>query len=212
MSFSFNVVGLCVVTINEKPWTRATEMCRTLRYKKKSYAQEYQLSSVPAADTPVDWPKDSQQFDIYINEEWIYELLFSIQQPKAKDFRRHCFNVLFPHVQQQLSDKSHAMEIEDLTGRIQALEFTNEAYRQAIEEKDAALAFLNNDQKNREHDNVVLQAQRDVYKDQLQKCQDIIAHLRTCYIDHAKDLGKDNIVIITEKNFAQEEDEFYEYP
>ena len=169
MSFSFNAVGLCVVTINEKPWTRATEMCRTLRYKKKSYAQEYQLSSVPAADTPVDWPKDSQQFDIYINEEWMYELLFSIQQPKAKDFRRHCFNVLFPHVQQQLSDKSHAMEIEDLTGRIQALEFTNEAYRQAIEEKDAALAFLNDDQKNREHDNVVLQAQRDVYKDQLQK-------------------------------------------
>ena len=142
----------------------------------------------------------------------MYELLFSIQQPKAKDFRRHCFNVLFPHVQQQLSDKSHPMEIEVLTGRIQALEFTNEAYRQAIEEKDAALVFLNDDQKNREHDNVVLQAQRDVYKDQLKKCQDIIAHLRTCYVDHAKDPGKDNIFIITEKNFAQEEDEFYEYP
>ena len=84
MSFSFNAVGLCVVTINEKPWTRATEMCRTLRYKKKSYAQKYQLSSVPAADTPVDWPKDSQQFDIYINEEWMYELLFSIQQPSKR--------------------------------------------------------------------------------------------------------------------------------
>ena len=84
MSFSFNVVGLCVVTINEKPWTRATEMCRTLRYKKKSYAQEYQLSSVPTADTLVDWPKDSQQFDIYINEEWMYELLFSIQQPSKR--------------------------------------------------------------------------------------------------------------------------------
>ena len=56
----------------------------------------------------------------------MYELLFSSQQPKAKDFRRHCCNVLFPQVRQQLSDKLHAMEIEDLTDRVQALELTNE--------------------------------------------------------------------------------------
>ena len=60
----------------------------------------------------------------------MHELLFSSQQSKAKDFRRHCFNVLFPHVRQQLSDKSHAMEIEDLTSRVQALEFTNEEHQQ----------------------------------------------------------------------------------
>ena len=86
----------------------------------------------------------------------MYELLFSSQQPKAKDFRRHCFNVLFPHVRKQLSHQLHAMEIEDLTNRVQALEFTNEEhqqeilrlnekYRQAIEEKDAAIALLNDD-------------------------------------------------------------------
>ena len=57
---------------------------------------------------------------------------------------------------------------------------------------------------------MTLQAQRDVYKDQLQKCQDIITHLRTRYVDHAKDPGKDNMII--EKNTAPEEDEFYEYP
>ena len=34
--------------------------------------------------TPVDWPKDSQKYDIYINEEGLYELLFSNQQPKPK--------------------------------------------------------------------------------------------------------------------------------
>ena len=158
---------------------------------------------------PVDWPKDSEKYDIYINEEGMYEL-FSSQQRKGKYFKRHCFIVLFPHVRQQPSDKSHAMEIEDLTGRIQALEFTNEAHRQTIEEKDAALAMLNDDLKNRDHDNVALQAQRDVYKDQLQKFEDIIAHLRTRYVDHAKDPGKDNIVMIIEKNAAPEEDEFYE--
>ena len=101
----------------------------------------------------------------------MYEIVFSCQQPKAKDFRRHCFNVLFP------SDKSHAMEIEDLTSRVQALEFTNESHQQTIKEKDATIALLNDDLKNREHDNVALQVQRDEYKDQLQKFQDIITIL-----------------------------------
>ena len=133
----------------------------------------------------VDWPKDSRKDDYYTNEEGMYELLFSSQPQKAKDVRRHCCNVLFPHVCQQLSDKLHAMEIEDLTGRVQALEFTskeerqthqqqvlrlNEDHQQAIEEKDATIALLNDDLKNRELENVALQAQRDVYKDQLQKC------------------------------------------
>ena len=34
MPFGFNAVKLCVVTINEKPWTRAKEACMTLEYKK----------------------------------------------------------------------------------------------------------------------------------------------------------------------------------
>ena len=72
--------------------------------------------------------------------------------------------------------------------------------------------MLNDDLKNHEHDNVASQAQRDVYKEQLQKCQDIITHLKTCHVLHAKDPGKDNIVMIVEKNTAPEKDEFYEYP
>ena len=63
-----------------------------------------------------------------------------------------------------------------------------------------------------QYDNVTLQAQRDVYQAQLQKCEDIITHLRTHYVDHAKDQGKDNIVMIIDKNNAPEEDEFYESP
>ena len=59
---------------------------------------------------------------------------------------------------------------------------------------------------------MAFQAQRTVYKDQLQKCQDIITHLRTRYADHAKDPGKGNTVMIIEKNTAPDEDEFYEYP
>ena len=97
----------------------------------------------------------------------------------------------------------------EFDGRIEEIQ---EKHQQAIEEKDAAIALLNDNLKNREHDNVTLQAQRDVYKYQLQKCQGIITHLRTRYLDHAKDLGKDNIVMIIEKNSAPKEDEFYDYP
>ena len=93
------------------------------------------MSGFTAAGKPVDWPKDLQKYDIYTNEEGMYELLFSSQQPKVKNFRKHCFNVFFPHVRQQLSDKSHAMEIEDLRSRVQALEFTNEEERQANQQQ-----------------------------------------------------------------------------
>ena len=72
--------------------------------------------------------------------------------------------------------------------------------------------MLNDDLKNREHDNVALQAQRDVYKEQLEKRQDIITHLKKCHVLHAKDLGKDNIVMIIEKNSTPKEDGFYEFP
>ena len=33
-----------------------------------------------------------------------------------------------------------------------------------------------------------------------------------CYVDHTKDPGKDNIVVIFEKNTALKENEFLEYP
>ena len=60
----------------------------------------------------------------------------------------------------------------DLIKRIKEMQ---EKYRQAIEEKDAAIALFNDDLQNRDnqiqaiqYENVTLQAQRDVYKDQLQ--------------------------------------------
>ena len=92
MPLSFNAMAFCVVTINEKPWTCAREMCRALEYDVKTsktaniikaywspenITQKYQMSSVHASCTPINWPKDSQKYDICTNEEWMYELLFS---------------------------------------------------------------------------------------------------------------------------------------
>ena len=76
------------------------------------------MGGFTAAGKHVDRPKDSQKYDIYINKEGMYEIVFSSQQPKAKDFRRHCCNMLFPHVRQWLRNK------------------IQEEHQQAIEEKD----------------------------------------------------------------------------
>ena len=66
MPFSFNAVEMCVVTINEKPWTRAREVCKVLEYNKKTAdvvkvfssrencTQKYQMSDFTATGKPVD--------------------------------------------------------------------------------------------------------------------------------------------------------------
>ena len=154
------------------------------------------MSTVTAVGTPVDWPKNSQKYDIYTNEEGMYELLLSSQQPEAKDFRRNCCNVLFPHVRQQLTNKmkeDHQQAIEEIQGK----------HQQAIEEEDAIIALMNDDLQDRDnqiqaikYENVALQARKDVYEDQLQRCQGTITHLRTRYVPHARNPGKNNIISI----------------
>ena len=83
----------------------------------------------------VRFPKDSQKCDIYTNEEEMYELVFESQQPKAKDFRRHCCNVIFPQIRQQLTNKmkeGHQQAITDRDNQIKALEFRNEEHQHKI--------------------------------------------------------------------------------
>ena len=89
----------------------------------------------------------------------------------------------------------------------------------AIEEKNAALALLNDVLRDREnqiqaiqYENGALQSQRDVYQTQLQKCQNIIIHLRTRYIDHVRDSSKDNIIIIVRKHTGPANDKFHDLP
>ena len=45
---------------------------------------------------------------------------------------------------------------------------------------------------------MTLQAQRDVYQIQLQRYEDTISHLRERYVDHARDPGKANFIIIVQ--------------
>ena len=127
-----HVPGECVrqLNITKKAANIVKNQC-----SKENYTQKYQMSSVPAVVTPVDWSKDSQKPDIYVKEEGMYEIVFSSQQSKAKDFRRHCCNVLFAHIRQHLANKikeDHQQAITNRENQIQALEFTNEKHQQKI--------------------------------------------------------------------------------
>ena len=138
MPFTFNAVDLRVVIIDEKPWTRAREVRRALEYGKatkaadivkhlcsrENYSHKWQLTEFVSETNFLDWHKDSRKDDYYTNEEGMYKLIFGSQQPKAKEFRRRCCNVLFPHDRQQLTNKM------------------KEGHQETIEEKDTTIAFL----------------------------------------------------------------------
>ena len=117
----------------------------------------------------------------------MYELLFSSQQPKTKGFRRYCCNVMFPQIRQQLTNKM------------------KEEHQQAITDQDNQIQVF-------KYENVAFQAQRDVQQTQLQKCQDTIIHLKTRYVDHARDPSKDNIIIIVWKRTGPANDKFHDLP
>ena len=128
-------------------------------------------------------------------QRWLYDL----KKPKAV--------ALIKWLSKKGAEKIQEEHQQAITGRDNQIQ----AHQQAIEEKDTTIALLNDDLKSRDYNNIALQAQRDVYKEQLQRSQDIIAHLKKRYVPNAKDPDKGNIVMITEKSTTPEEDEFYEY-
>ena len=150
MPFAFNAVELYVATVNGKHLTRAKEECKALEYQKTAKTAQvvrahcssenirhmHELKGVVSPNTPLEWPKNSQPDEYYINEEGMCELVFSSHQPLAKKFRKHCCNVMFPHIRKQLVDKmqeDHQKAIEERDTRIQAIEYEIRAKVQQIE-------------------------------------------------------------------------------
>ena len=123
-------------------------------------------------------------------------MLFSSQQPKAKYFRKCCCNVMFRHICQQLTNKmeeDHQQIITEIQG----------GYQLAITDRDKQIRSI-------QHENVILQAQRDV--SQLQRCEGIITHLRAGYFNHARDLDKDKIIIIVRKHTTSVNNKYHDVP
>ena len=127
-------------------------MCKALEYNKKTahvirahvsvenYAQKYDLTKVPTAGTLLNWPSDSRNDDYYLNKEGMYEVLFGSQQPLARKLRKHCCNVMFLHIRQQLTDKL----LEDRDDRIQAIEYENVGLQVEITAYQAQLQVSQN--------------------------------------------------------------------
>ena len=131
-------------------------------------------------------PKDQQnKTDKFLSIFGIMYVIVNSKKDNAKALKQHFLKDIVP--------RGFDARIEEIQGQ----------HQQAIEKKDAVIALKNDDLQGRDnqiqaikYEKVALHAQRDVYKDQLQKCQGVIAHLRTRYADHAKGPGKDNIVMI----------------
>ena len=51
-----------------------------------------------------------------------------------------------------------------------------------------------------------------MYQAELQKCQDTITHLSILYVPHARNPGKDNIIIIVRKNTTPANDKYHDLP
>ena len=196
--FTFTNVELYVVTVNGKHWTRAKEVCKALEYKKgrardalKKHVsiENKQHKNVLQSRTIafMNWPKDSQKYDSYLNEEGLYEIVFSSQQQKAKAFRKYCCNEMFPRIRKQLVDKmqeDHQQAITDRNNRVQAIEYENVGLQGEIKAKDQ----------------------------QIEASQHKIAEPVERYVDHCRSPSRDNIVIIVRKHTTPEKDKYHNLP
>ena len=96
MPLTSTAVELCVVTINEKPWTRAREVCRALGYQKgrarnalnENKQHKHELEGRSAV-SPLEQPKNSQRDEYYINKEGRRELLVRSQHLLAKELAEY---------------------------------------------------------------------------------------------------------------------------
>ena len=85
--------------------------------------------------------------------------------------------------------------------------------QQVIIEHQLVITDRDNQIQAVKYEDVVLQAQQNIYQTQLQRCQnqlhDIIFN---CNVSRGNDPGKDSIVMLIEKKTTPKEEEFYEYP
>ena len=175
------------------------EVYKALRYEKaarrvvrhqctrENIQHKHQLGVIPTLGTTVNWPRDSQKLDLYINEEGMYELLFSSQRPKAKDFRRHCCNVLFLHVRLRLTEK------------------IKEDHQQAIEEKDAALALITDNLQGRDNQIQTIHYQNVGLQGEIRAENLQITTLQRRYVGYLSDEDKNNGISIFAKNNEEPE-------
>ena len=88
-----------------------------------------------------------------------------------------------------------------------------------VEEKDAQIALLSDDlvleqehARQLEYNNTGLQGEIRAKDQEIARRQLEIVELRERYVDHCRDPGKDNLVVITRKHTCEPDDKHFEYP
>ena len=162
--------GFCLKDIEvladseEQDWFKRAHIGRYLGLAKILKSVEgFDTKEMPQRDdikamvsNPYPWPRPKDQqnkTDKFLSVFGVTYVIVNSRKDKGKALRKHILKDIVP--------RRFDAKIEDLTSRVQALEFTNEeerqAHQQAIKEKDEAIALLNDDLKNREYENVGLQ-------------------------------------------------------
>ena len=109
-------------------------------------------------------------------------IIINSQKDKGKALKKHILKDIVPH---------------GFDARIEEIQ---EKHNQQTTQLQQAITGRDNQIQAIQYENVALQAQRDLYQTQLQRCEDTIPHLRELYVDHARDTDKDNIIIIVRKH------------
>ena len=119
--------------------------------------------------------EDAQDHEIFISLTGTLYVVVNSQKDKGKALKKHILKDIVP--------RGFDVKIEEI----------QEKHRQAIEEKDATTALLNDDLKNREYESVGLQGEVRAEDQQ-------IAALQRRYIGFLSDEDKNNEISIISKN------------
>ena len=82
----------------------------------------------------------------------------------------------------------------------------------AIEEKDAVLQHRDNHIQAIQYENVGLQGEIRVKDQQIRRFEDTVIHPRERYVNHARDFGKGNIIIIVRKDTRPANNKYHDMP
>ena len=210
MPSTFSAVDLHIVTSNDKPLTHAKEVCKALQYNKKApyiigvfcdqerFTQKHQMNRFLPVRNPADWPNDSQTMILTLMRErcMSFSCCFLVKSQKQKTLESivlmWCFHILgnnWPTRWMKITSKPSLRSKEDISKPSQTV---TTGYRPSSMKTWK------------------VQVQIDVYQFHLQRCEDTINHLRARYVNHGRDLGKDNIIIILRKHATSVHNKYHD--
>ena len=138
--------------------------------------------------------------DAFVDLEAALEIVVRSRKPKAVELTKWLTR---KGVEKVVKDRQKAIEEK----------------QKAIDEKDMQIALLDDDLtesqdlvRQLEFSNTGMQGEIRAKDQEIARRQLEIVELRERYVDHCRDPGKDNLVVITRKHTCEPDDKHFEYP